>query len=139
MLRRARRLSTDAYSAGLLKLLFTSARLAESIESMPLNIHLPWAAAIKSTSSSSRRRVELVKVAATLGARREGCQARPAILTGLVIGGVNLVEFAPRGLLGERGPGLSALAERDGVGVALAPVASARPVRHLRHVRAAHD
>ena len=57
---RARRFSTVAYSAGLLKLLFMSLRFAVSIDSMPMNTHLPSDAAIKSTSSSSRNRLALI-------------------------------------------------------------------------------
>ena len=52
--------STAAYSAGLLKLLLTLARLAGSSDSMPMKIHLPPDAAIRSTSSSSRSRLALI-------------------------------------------------------------------------------
>jgi hypothetical protein len=51
---------TAAYSAGLLKPLFTSARFVASIDSIPMNIHLPPEAAIRSTSSSSRKRLALI-------------------------------------------------------------------------------
>src|SRR6266404_6202586 len=59
-LRRASRSSTTAYSPGLLKPFFTSARLAGSMDSIPMKIHLPPAAAIRSTSSSSRSRLALI-------------------------------------------------------------------------------
>src|SRR5256884_1222828 len=50
-LRWASRSSTTAYSPGLLKPFFTSARLAGSMDSIPMKIHLPPAAAIRSTRS----------------------------------------------------------------------------------------
>ncbi len=60
MSRLARRSKTAAYSNGLLKLLLTSARLTGSIDSMPMKIHLPPEASIRSTSSSSRSRLALI-------------------------------------------------------------------------------
>src|SRR5215472_10449166 len=59
-LRWASRPSTSAYSPGLLKPFFTSARLAGSMDSIPMKIHLPPEAAIRSTSSSSRSRLALI-------------------------------------------------------------------------------
>src|SRR6184192_2565281 len=59
-LRWASRSSTTPYSPGLLKPFFTSARLAGSMDSIPMKIHLPPAAAIRSTSSSSRSRLALI-------------------------------------------------------------------------------
>src|SRR5712692_1870330 len=56
-LRCASRSSTAAYSPGLLNPLFTSFRLAGSMDSMPIKIHLPPEAAIRSTSSSSRNKL----------------------------------------------------------------------------------
>jgi len=44
----------------LVKPFFTSARLAGSMDSMPMKIHLPPEAAIRSTSSSSRSRLALI-------------------------------------------------------------------------------
>src|SRR5258707_918889 len=52
--------STAAYSPGLLKPLFTLARFVGSMDSMPIKIQVPPAAAIRSTSSSSRRRLALI-------------------------------------------------------------------------------
>src|SRR5216683_373816 len=59
-LRCASRSSTTEYSPGLLNPFFTSARLAGSMDSIPMKIHLPPAAAIRSTSSSSRSRLALI-------------------------------------------------------------------------------
>ncbi len=59
-LRWARRSRTAAYSPGLLKPFFTSARLMGSTDSIPIKTHLPPEAAIRSTSSSSRSRFALI-------------------------------------------------------------------------------
>ena len=56
----ARLWRTAAYSSGLLKPLFTLARLAGSMDSMPMKIHRPPEAAIRSRSSSSRNRLALI-------------------------------------------------------------------------------
>ena len=60
MSRRASRSSTAPYSEGLLKFLFTSAMFTGSIDSMPMKTQQPPDAAMRSTSSSSRRRLALI-------------------------------------------------------------------------------
>ena len=66
------RCSTAAYSPGLLKLLLTLARFAGSSDSMPMKIHLPPDAAIRSSSSSSRSRLALIcPTQESLRARRD--------------------------------------------------------------------
>src|SRR6266446_2473531 len=153
-LRWASRSSTTEYSAGLLKPFFTSARLVGSMDSIPMKIHLPPAAAIRSTSSSSRSRLVLIwatqctcALAAMMsrsndfvpGNLRIRLQLWFALLAKVIHGSVDILEGATRGIFHNSGPCLVRFAKSNRVGMARAAITPERLIGHFRDVRTAHD
>src|SRR5438445_623959 len=144
MLRCASRLSTAAYSPGLLKLLFTSARLSGSIDSMPMNTHLQPDSAIRSTNSSSRSRLALI-CAIHGNCASAAMMSRSKDLVRLILiaklSSIKKIVILPRsgrGIFNNLRPRLIGFAEGDRIRMSWLAVSTQRFIGHFGHMGAAH-